>query len=354
MGKMMEKAAAMERAEKITKYLAGKPGEYAPICDIVRYGLGLPDMKPDTIRMWMRTHKDLFPDVDSMRGKGYIYSPKKAVKPVVPPVLASTAAAAVAATTLAKSPATTQSKIAAVTAAAETFKRNQEGYSDPTAAKALRSLDNEEIVHFGEVWRATTRVGEEEKLLVLGSSRCVVTCLKLIPKKLDKWDRPVRVMYQDTVYWADISEVTWRYIAAINKYGKPLMKLDDEEREFLRRKLGEYLHTAIVEERVVEKPVEKIRMIEKPVEKRVEVKVQDPLLKKHTEELEDLVATLKERLLHTESECATLRDRNAGLQALLDAKPETADTTEIAVLKAKLSVYESIIGKMFPERKETV
>lgn len=348
MGKMMEKAAVMERAEKITKYLAGKPGEYVPICDIVRYGLGLPDMKPDTIRIWMRTHKDLFPDVDSMRGKGYIYSPKKAVKPVTPPVLASTAVTA-AATTLSK-----VAEATAATAIAETFKRNAEGYSDPTASKALRSLDNEEIVHFGEVWRATTRVGEEEKLLVLGSSKCVITCLKLIPKKLEKWDRPIRVMYQDTVYWADISEVTWRYIAAINKYGKPLMKLDDEEREFLRRKLGEYLHTAIVEERVVEKPVDKIRMIEKPVEKRVEVKVQDPLLKKHTEELEDLVETLKERLLHTETECAMLRDRNAGLQALLDAKPATADATEVAVLKAKLSVYESIIGKMFPERKETV
>lgn len=351
MGKMMDKAAAMERADKITKYLAGKPGEYVPVGDIVRYGIGQPDMKPDTLRMWMRTHKALFPDVDSMRGRGYIYSPKKAVKPVVPPVLASTAVTAAA---IATSHTATPSMKAAVTAAAETLKKNHEGYSDPTASKALRSLDNEEIVHFGEVWRATTRVGEEEKLLVLGSSKCVITCLKLIPKKLEKWDRPIRVMYQDTVYWADISEVTWRYIAAINKYGKPLMKLGDEEREFLRRKLGEYLHTAIVEERVVEKPVDKIRMIEKPVEKRVEVKVQDPLLKKRTEELEDLVATLKERLLHTESECATLRDRNAGLQALLDAKPETADATEVAILKAKLSVYESIIGKMFPERKETV
>ena len=208
-------------------------------------------------------------------------------------------------------------------------------------------------MHFGEVWKTTTKLGQDEMILVLAATRGVITGLKLWPAKKDNWTMHIRVEYREKYYYTDLAELTWRYMSAINKYGKPLTKLDEKEREFLRRALGKYLHTTIVEERVIEKPVDKIRMIEKPVEKRVEVKVQDPELVKKVEELEELVDTLKGRVLFFESQCTSLSERNSSLEDQLKAKPTASDSSEVAILKAKLAVYEGLIERMFPVRKET-
>lgn len=171
-------------------------------------------------------------------------------------------------------------------------KHNDEGYLDPTAYLAMRSIgdfSNETKVKPGDVWKISNSKGGEDTVVVISSKYTTVVCLTLE----NNWEdihEAGRRNYEPFIL--DEKEVC---VNVVNIYSKPYKYFIKKVGEFTAASFGKIkgfiamnlgLDSAvayvekIVEvpvEKIVEKPVEVEKVVEVPVEKVVEKIVEKPV-----------------------------------------------------------------------------
>lgn len=213
--------------------------------------------------------------------------------------------------------------------------KNNEGYADKTAGKAIAHVMTENNgrwpmrQRFGEVWSVTEKSQDKEGILVVSAKGGTVLCYKVYRVRK-------RFMNPDyIVSWADKNG--WHYISTLNienvsdmTIAKKLYELDTETKKHIRGKIVEAFGTNIFDTveviKEVEKPVEVVKEIEKPVEV---VKEVEKLV-----EVEKPVEVVKEveKLVKIEIPVEKIVER-----------PTDPREIEIAVLKAKNEIYEQLI-----------
>lgn len=306
-------AVSRERKVKLTRYFENHPCITITAETLCERALG-GGVTAKALQIWIKTHKDLFPYLEIIHGgklAGYMWQPPKQ-----PEVIET-----------------------------ETPGKNHEGYSDPTATKAIKAVTPK--AKAGEVWKIETRLGAEEFVLVLGFDDTRVACIRLFVSKRDDWKRGIRVMCRDKYYYGDISELTYRYLSSMRSC---VMTLTDEELLFVRKGVGKYLGIDILVERVeVPKEVKKIEYVTQQVDR--------PELVKRAKEAEARVAELTEQ--HNE-DCEAIHKLKVRVKKLETDIAETimtaglppVPTTDLLVAQAKLKVYEDLFDRLHP-RKET-
>lgn len=306
-------AISRERKVKLTRYFEKHPCVAITAETLCERALG-GEVKATALQNWIRTHKDLFPYLEISHGgkyAGYMWQPPKQTEMVE----------------------------------TETPGKNHEGYSDPTAAKAIKAVSAK--VKAGEVWKIETRLGAEEFVLVLGFDDTRVACVRLFVSKRDDWKRAIRVMCRDKYYYGDISELTYRYLSAMRSC---VATLTDEELLFVRKGVARYLGIDILVERVeVPKEVKKIEYVTQQVDR--------PELVKRAKEAEARVAELTEQHDEDCEKIARLESRVKELETKIAESIMTAGlppvpTTDLLVAQAKLKIYEDLFDRLHP-RKET-
>lgn len=195
--------------------------------------------------------------------------------------------------------------------------KNPEGYNDPTAGKAIanamRSSGNGRYPmrqHFGEMWGCLDIRDDAEGVLIVSANEGVCVCYNVYPTK--------KSFMKDGFLFKWNDSMGWHYISTINpiniyerRLNKCLLSLSDNEKEELREAVAMIFPVSQVEkpvEVVKEVPVEKIveKTVEVPVEKIVEKTVEVPV----------------EKIIE---------------------KPTDPREIELAVLKAKVEIYEILI-----------
>ena len=301
-----------KRAADIVEFMKKRPGEIVTGQDISD-AIGI---TYQALHSWMARHKNLIPDIVSKSGngiRGYVLvqdgQPEQKKEPVK--------------TNLEKG-------------------KNHEGYSDPTMAKALRSVDG--CCEPGEVWILCKEGYDPEVALIVASSANCVTILKLYEQHKPGWQMPIKVMVGDERYSTDVSELSRRHAIYLKELKD---KIPEDGMAWVRKAIGKYLRTTMVVEKVVEKEVPKIQVIKQTVEKTVP----DPAMKSRIEMLE---AQLAGRERETE-EVKRLREEldaaDAEILELEDKLKKATMTPDLLVAQAKLAVYEDIFDRLHP-RKE--
>lgn len=285
------------RIKKVVDFLKTHSEQYYTADMLCTEAVPDEQVTPDAMRMYVRTRiMPRYPEIRSARGFGYKWVPQET--PASEPK---------------KAPAEEPKKTAT-----ETPYRNSEGYSDPTAGKALASLESS--YKPGQIWHAEARNGDTEWLLVVKGYKARVHVLMLYPEKKREWDHPLRVHYKGDVLWTDPTELTWRSAKQFTKF---LCDAEKDEYVFAKNALGKFFGIIFVTE--VTKEVPKIRYIEVPKLRT------DPELVKRAEAAEKEAAELRQKL---------------------ESMPTTEEPTEeVLVLKTQLATYREIFTMIFPERR---
>lgn len=161
-------------------------------------------------------------------------------------------------------------------------KKTEEGYSDPTAAAAIKTVDSKIYGEFtpGDIWHVSASNGSIEKYLVVASFAGCATCLQVLNNKND---------YNPVIHMC-VSLVKNEFVDCrrlVSKPSKYFLEKDDSYHvtnfDAIKMRIAA-LNDLVVEkpvekivEKIVEKPVEKV--VEKVVEKTVEVPVEVPVEK---------------------------------------------------------------------------
>lgn len=288
----MGSVISSSRQAQVDKYMISNPEKLITSTEIREKAIGAHRITIGALRVWLRTSWKTPEGVERIPRKGYIYhAPKSAIDP----------------------------QAAAAKEVKEKPLENSEGYSDPTAGKALQELEPELQYKTGELWTAETRSGDSEIVLIIAATRRVVTVLRVYPEKRQDFLAPLRIFYCGKFYWTDPSEIGWRNPKSLmkNHHG-----IRTAEFVFIKQALGKYLGTTITNEVIKEVP--KIKIVPQTVER------QDPKLVQELRDAKAEIARLKEEL---------------------SKAPKAEETPDILVLKTQLEVYREIFARMYPERR---
>lgn len=141
------------------------------------------------------------------------------------------------------------------------LKRNGSGYVDPTAYKAIKQEDKNEIVNNGEVWEITQNNGFKKYVVVLSAHKGYATVLQLSEDNYGGY--PVNCK---GVMYTDCGKLGYCFTDKFESY---IRSLTDGEYQDLMANVAVKLglpageQTAEVE-KVIEKPVEIVKEIVKP------------------------------------------------------------------------------------------
>lgn len=216
------------------------------------------------------------------------------------------------------------------------FNKTEEGYSDPTAAAAMKTMENDfsTAIRPGGIYNYNNSVGKTELVLVLAVANGRTTSLPLIESYTDIWEKDIPEAH--SLYWGDSDGNLMTSYYCPSKMGiKPLKYFSDQVSVIAEKALNEvkyivasYLDLPASIERVVEVPVEKI--VEKVVEKEVPVEV-EKIVEKIVE-----VPVEKEPV----SEVGTLVINEDGI------KLRDTDALSLALAKQKAEIYQDILEKL--------
>ena len=164
---------------------------------------------------------------------------------------------------------------------------NHEGYPDPTMARAMRNVMNNDYTP-GEVWVFNDFNGEEKMYLILGSIKGSVTGLMV--NEVDSWfneEQNIPITVKGKMYYVDPWRILSKPARVLKRSRDTISGLDLSQ---IRASIGKFLgvepNTKVVE---VEKVVEK----EVPVEVVKEVEVEADISKKFEERIADLEKNLR-------------------------------------------------------------
>ena len=156
------------------------------------------------------------------------------------------------------------------------YKKTDEGYSDPTAAAVIKSMDNiygSKVP--GSVWSVSSASGKVEEYLILSDFRDCCSCLMLLTDKA-QWN-PVYCVAVDfkTDSYVDVRRICPKPSRYFLQYEFEIKNL-----EAVQRRINKIFRFPVQEKTVeVPVPVEIEKKVEVPVEviKTVEVKVPVPV-----------------------------------------------------------------------------
>lgn len=154
--------------------------------------------------------------------------------------------------------------------------KNDEGYSDPTAAAVIKSMDNiygSKVP--GSVWSVSSANGKVEEYLILSDFRDCCSCLMLLTDKA-QWN-PVYCVAVDfkTDSYVDVRRICPKPSRYFLQYEFEIKNL-----EAVQNRINKIFNFPVQEKTVeVSVPVEVEKIVEKPVEviKTVEVQVPVPV-----------------------------------------------------------------------------
>lgn len=137
--------------------------------------------------------------------------------------------------------------------------KNAEGYSDPTASKAVNNYINDnETMKAGEIWEIKMNNGKYQDILILAVNGTVATCLNL----LDMYASNLIEVICQGIRYIDTRKMQFAYQDMASNF---IRKLSDDEFDKIlddvARKLGIDTKTVIQK---VEVPVEEPRQPKKP------------------------------------------------------------------------------------------
>lgn len=209
------------------------------------------------------------------------------------------------------------------------FNKTEEGYSDPTAAAAMKTMENDfsTTVRPGGIYNYNNSVGKTELVLVLAVANGRTTSLPLIESYTDIWEKDIPEAH--SLYWGDSDgNLMTSYYCPSKISVKPIKYFADEVSVIAEKTLNEvksivalYLNLPTNVERVVEVPVEKI--VEKVVEKEVPV------------EVEKIVEKIVE--VPVEKEIVKVIDAPVSIDT---------DALSLALAKQKAEIYQDILEKL--------
>lgn len=214
--------------------------------------------------------------------------------------------------------------------------KNQEGYSDPTASKALKNVMRSSGTYpmrqqFGEIWSTSTVTDDQEGFLVISAKDGTCICYKIYP------ERKVFMKNRWTFKWSD--DIGPHYVSTINIFNVNERKLDRKISELTSEEkaaLTDFVRSAV-----------DITPSAETTDSKLETALKESNERNH--ELELLLGDADEKNMKLEERNQKLRDHIEDLQQKLAAAivPEASTSVdkkdvELAVLRGKLEVYERL------------
>lgn len=160
------------------------------------------------------------------------------------------------------------------------YKKTEEGYSDPTAAKAMENFEKStgrfEYLP-GEIYEYNNSNGSVEIVLVLAKVNSRATCLPIVKKFEEIWE--IDIPEAKGLYWVDENgQLSSAYylpskitIKPTKYFGDKLSAVSNKTLNEIKTEIALYLDLPTNVEKEVEVPVEVEKIVEKVVEKEVPV-----------------------------------------------------------------------------------
>ena len=172
------------------------------------------------------------------------------------------------------------------------YTKTEEGYADPTAAKAMIMFEQSEDdeIKAGGIYEYSTSTGKVDKVLVLASANKRATCITLIDY-IELWDtdmaeaKPVHWSDNDSTLMTSYYCPSKMSVKPFKYFGNKISSVNEKTLNEIKMQVALYLDLPTNVDRVIEVPVEKIVEkevpveVEKIVEKIVEVPVEKEVVK---------------------------------------------------------------------------